>query len=168
MSLLIGKYLYTMVVEGEELMHKIRVLFETNKPFTSYEVKLVERDTWLTLSAGPMNENLAIIVATGILSFSRLIFVLSRLTFFLSLINLRLFAYITQIKLMAEELNHALTTKSRFLANMSHEVCFSPFFFAISPFIILYLYFYQILICIRFAHHFQESSGCLVCCKRLG
>ena len=69
-SLLIGKYLYTMVVEGEELMHKIRVLFETNKPFTSYEVKLVERDTWLTLSAGPMNENLAIIVATGILSFS--------------------------------------------------------------------------------------------------
>lgn len=92
-SLLIGRYLYTMFVEGEELRHQIRALFESKRPFTC-EVKLVEKDVWLTLSAGPMSESLAIIVATDI----------------------------TEIKQMAEELNNALTTKSRFLANMSHEV----------------------------------------------
>eukprot|EP00026_Physarum_polycephalum_P001583 Phypoly_transcript_01585.p1 GENE.Phypoly_transcript_01585~~Phypoly_transcript_01585.p1 ORF type:complete len:1072 (+),score=167.91 Phypoly_transcript_01585:208-3216(+) len=92
-SLLIGKCLYTAVLEGPELKELIRMLFETKRSFSS-EVKLVETDIWLTLNVGIINDNLATIVATDI----------------------------TAIKKMAEELNDALTTKSRFLANMSHEV----------------------------------------------
>jgi hypothetical protein len=55
-----------MVVEGPELMESLRILFETKKSFIT-DVKLVEKDVWLNLSAGPMNDNFATIVATGIL-----------------------------------------------------------------------------------------------------
>jgi hypothetical protein len=63
-----------MVVEGSELAELLRVLFETKKSFIT-EVKLVEKDVWLNLSAGPMNDNLATIVATGILILFLLLFV---------------------------------------------------------------------------------------------
>jgi hypothetical protein len=63
---LVGKFLSKLVVEGNELTEKLGVLFETGKSFM-LEVKLLEKDIWLNLSAGSMNESQAIIVATDIL-----------------------------------------------------------------------------------------------------
>ena len=93
-GLLMDKYLHTMVVEGSELMANLNTLFETKKSFKGIsfflffytflkivlsfvilflilgcEVKLVEEDIWLDLSAGLINEHLAIVVATDIQKF---------------------------------------------------------------------------------------------------
>jgi hypothetical protein len=67
-KLLIGKYIYTAVLEGMELKELMNNLFTTKKSFSS-EVKLVEQDIWLALNVGIINENLATIVATGIFFF---------------------------------------------------------------------------------------------------
>lgn len=54
-----------MIVEGKELRDNICSLFSSKKSFIS-EVKLVDSDIWLNLSAGPMSDDQAIIVATDI------------------------------------------------------------------------------------------------------
>jgi hypothetical protein len=64
-KILIGKCIYTAVLEGPELKELINNLFKTTKSFCS-EVKLVEQDIWLALNVGIINDNLATIVATGI------------------------------------------------------------------------------------------------------
>lgn len=55
-----------------------------NKKSSSFkrEVKLRDLDVWLTLSVGRMNENLAIVVATGIFSLFFLIIHISLFLFF--------------------------------------------------------------------------------------
>lgn len=71
---LVGKCLYTMVVEGAELMESLQNLFATKKSFIK-DVKLLETDIWLNLSAGLINNNLATIVATDIHSISCTFFI---------------------------------------------------------------------------------------------
>lgn len=53
-------------MEGQDLMMKIRTLFDTTQSFI-LEVKLINNDIWLNLNAGLMNDHSAIIVATDIL-----------------------------------------------------------------------------------------------------
>ncbi len=62
---IVQKQLQSLVEDGTTLYSQLAGLFSTGKSFKS-EAKLLDHDIWLNISAGIMNENQAIIVATGI------------------------------------------------------------------------------------------------------
>lgn len=123
---MVGKLLQSLV-DGSELTEKFYSLFENKSKFTA-EIKLRNSNKWLNLSAGLMNDTIATVVATDIF-FLFLAFLLFGNIFVLWIFFFLRKKYITEIKQLSEELNHALTTKSRFLANMSHEVFLYPLLF---------------------------------------